>query len=618
MPTSHEEQLQLRIRELEKEVARLHDQIKQQRYGLNWIDVPEAFDKESENKIPTLEEVPELSFKTDDGKPTHILIEGDNYHALTCLNYTHRGKVDVIYIDPPYNTGSDGFIYKDKRMLDRYPDGTPVPVGSPQRHSYWLSFMHRRLELAKNLLSERGVIFISIDDNEQANLKLLCDEVFGTKNFIASLIWRGGKRNMSKWISTSHEYMLLFAKNLAYCSEKEVEWHEQKQGLNDIYLAAKRIIRETRGNYEKASEMLKQWFRDLPESNPSKDHKHYCWIDDKGVYFASDISRGGGGGPQWQIQNPHTGENVKTPQRGWAYSSLEELQEDIKNGLVHFNGNGVPCKKRYLKDNETQILDTVFYKDRRGSSKRLRELMGIDAFPFPKDELILADKLKSFSLPNSIILDFFAGSGTTLHATMNLNEEDGGKRQCILVQYPEKTWEIVNGKKKAKKGSEDAFKYGFDNITEITYERNRRVMQGYTDAKGNEVERVGNSLKYYRTAFVGENDARHANEQDRLVLSQKAGCLLALAENTLDETLRTSHYQLFTDGERLTAVYFQEDLQRFEEFVEQVRSKALPTSVYVFCWGSADEFLYNFEDIPNVSLKSIPEPILKIYQTLNA
>ena len=190
MPTPNEEQLQLRIRELEKEVAHLHAQIKQQRYGLNWIDVPEAFDEESENKIPTLEEVPELSFKTDDGKPTHILIEGDNYHALTCLNYTHRGKVDVIYIDPPYNTGSDGFIYKDKRMLDRYPDGTPVPVGSPQRHSYWLSFMRRRLELAKNLLSERGVIFISIDDNEQANLKLLCDKVLYDLDFVATIPWR--------------------------------------------------------------------------------------------------------------------------------------------------------------------------------------------------------------------------------------------------------------------------------------------------------------------------------------------------------------------------------------------------------------------------------------------
>ena len=151
----------------------------------------------------------------------------------------------------------------------------------------------------------------------------------------------------------------------------------------------------------------------------------------------------------------------------------------------------------------------------------------------------------------------------------------------------------------------------------VTYERNRRVMQGYTDARGNEVAGLGNSLKYYRTAFVGANDANHANEQDRLLLSQKAGCLLALAENTLEETLRTTHYQLFTDGTRLTAVYFKEDLRLFDEFVEHVRNAAKPASVYVFCWGSADEFLYNFEDIADVSLKSIPEPILKIYQTLN-
>lgn len=190
--TEQEQEYLRRIHELEQQISRLQTELKKNsetQYGLRWMDVPEAFDDKAENAVPILEEIKEKAITSEDGKPTHILIEGDNYHALTCLNYTHKGAIDVIYIDPPYNTGSDGFVYKDKRVLDKFPDGTTVPTDHPLRHSYWLSFMHKRLQLAKNLLSKRGVIFISIDDNEQANLKLLCDQVFGEKNYLNTLIW---------------------------------------------------------------------------------------------------------------------------------------------------------------------------------------------------------------------------------------------------------------------------------------------------------------------------------------------------------------------------------------------------------------------------------------------
>src|SRR3989344_7331413 len=172
------------ILKLKKERERLKKAVKKQRYGLVGMDVPEAFEDDVENKLPIIKEVPELAIKNNDSKPTHILIEGDNYHALTCLNYTHKGKIDVIYIDPPYNTGSDGFRYKDKRIVDKFPDGTEVPKDHPFRHSYWLSFMRKRLELARELLSEEGVIFISIDDNEAAQLKLLCNEIFKEENIL--------------------------------------------------------------------------------------------------------------------------------------------------------------------------------------------------------------------------------------------------------------------------------------------------------------------------------------------------------------------------------------------------------------------------------------------------
>jgi adenine-specific DNA-methyltransferase len=171
MTPETEQQYKNQIAALQAEIEKLKNQqtkaIQREKYGLNWIDVPEEFDEKSKNSIPVLKEIKNKTIKNNDGKPTHILIEGDNYHALTCLNYTHAGKIDVIYIDPPYNTGNKDFVYNDKF----------VDAEDEYRHSKWLSFMSKRLRIAKRLLSDKGVIFISIDDNEQAQLKLLCDEV---------------------------------------------------------------------------------------------------------------------------------------------------------------------------------------------------------------------------------------------------------------------------------------------------------------------------------------------------------------------------------------------------------------------------------------------------------
>jgi len=170
---------------------------------------------EAEQTVLTCEEIREKAIVNEDKKPTHILIEGDNYHALKCLNYTHRGKIDLIYIDPPYNTGSDGFRYKDKRFIKKFPDGTEVPKHHPFRHSYWLSFMSKRLELAKSLLSNKGMIFISIDDNEVSQLKLLCDKIFNGKNFVGQFTIQSNPRGAqaSTYIADVHEYLLLYAKS---------------------------------------------------------------------------------------------------------------------------------------------------------------------------------------------------------------------------------------------------------------------------------------------------------------------------------------------------------------------------------------------------------------------
>lgn len=564
---ANEEDFQLRIHQLEKEVARLHSQIKKQRYGLVWLDVPEAFDEESENKIPILEEVKEKAIRSDDGKPTHILIEGDNYHALSCLNYTHRGKIDVIYIDPPYNTGSDGFTYKDKRILTEFPDGTPVPKEHPLRHSYWLSFMSKRLELAKNLLSDKGVIFISIDDNEQANLKLLCDKVFGEDNFTNQFIWKrnsSGKTEVDKF-TVNTEYVILYKKtnqcilNNAYkpLSDNSLKLYKFNDG-------------DGRGKYQTVS---------LQKPKDPGPETSYDYIDNSGKIW-------------------------KCPPKGWrmVYSKIKDLEND--NRLI-LTGSTLRVKDYWNeRKSEGKRLDTMWndLPENTAGTSQLNDLfMGDIVFYNPKP-IELINRCLQIGYSNSIILDFFAGSGTTMHAVMKLNEEDGGKRQCILVQQKE----------------------GDNNICEnITYERNRRVMQGYTNAKGEQVAGLGNSMKYYKTSFVGKNTSNNATDADRVELSLKAGYLLALGENTLEEIKTHKSYQIFSDEKgHFTAVYFTGDLNDFHDFVEEIEKIQADASakivVYIFCWGSVDIYENEFDDMSGITLKSIPQPILDIYKSINA
>lgn len=597
--TEQEEQLQIRIRELEKEIARLHTQIKEQRYGLTWLDVPEAFEIESENKIPILEEVKDKSIDEGGETSPHIIIEGDNYHALTCLNYTHRGKIDVIYIDPPYNTGSDGFTYKDKRFLNEFPDGSPVPKEHPLRHSYWLSFMSKRLELAKNLLSDKGVIFISIDDNEQANLKLLCDKVFGELNFVTTIhvemsATQGMKVKAAQMgnIVKNAEYVLVYSKN----------------GRKDI---ARRILYDYRpefdGHYSKYLTDDNQLYN-LKDVFLQK-YPNIKWRNTTDMYFEEPLFR------EFIAENVSkifaddkiTGFNIDDYEEGKVY----KVKRDGKIFFIINNGN----KLRQLLNLQSSFGQCDNFNNDYG----LRKIRGDWWEEFYKDmgnvskegDIVYANGKKPVRLirqiiqmtswENSTILDFFAGSGTTLHATMKLNAEDGGNRQCILVQQRE----------------------GDNNICEnVTYERNRRVMCGYTNAKGEQVEGLGGRLKYYKSAFVGKNPSKSATDDDRVELAQKAGCLLALGENTLDEITSTKLYQIFADCERkkYTAIFFTEEYMKLPEFVseiEKLQSSGGEIAVYIFSWGQPEIFENEFNSLDGISLKSIPQPILDVYKSLN-
>ncbi len=600
--------MQIRIRELEKEIAQLHKQIKEQRYGLTWLDVPEAFETESENKIPILEEVKEKAIDaagrdalnaSANNTPPHIIIEGDNYHALTCLNYTHRGKIDVIYIDPPYNTGNDGFTYKDKRFLKEFPDGSPVPKEHPLRHSYWLSFMSKRLELAKNLLSDKGVIFISIDDNELKDLICIGDKVFDEKNRVSILPRRtinSGKHD-STTITLSHDYILIYAKNV-----NKIEFVpkvKDSEQIKTLYKFEDEHIKERGRFYITQLNKNSLQYSDTMNYPITTPDGTEIWpgngFDDK-----TWIWRWGKEKFRWGLENDFI--VFKKPLKSNKYKVYTKSYEFVdKDGNLITRSNPNTsldfCTNEYTNFNATPELERIM-----GERK---------TFDYPKPVILIHDILKIVSGKDLTILDFFAGSGTTLHATMKLNAEDGGHRQCILVQQRE----------------------GDNNICEnVTYERNRRVMCGYTNAKGEQVEGLGGRLKYYRTAFVGKHASHNAIDADRVELSRKAGYLLALGENTLEEIAHTDTYQIFADNKEkasmYTAIFFTENYAKLPEFVAEIEKLqslketlnvlSIPKiNVYIFCWGTPDIFESEFDDLRGIALKAIPQPILDVYKSIN-
>ena len=584
-----------RIHELEKQVSRLQTELKKNsetQYGLRWMDVPEAFEAEAENAIPTLEEVPDKAISNDDGKPTHILIEGDNFHALTCLNYTHKGTIDVIYIDPPYNTGKDGFVYKDKRVLDKFPDGTTVPTDHPLRHSYWLSFMHKRLELAKNLLSNNGLIFISIGDDEFFNLKLLCDHVFGEKNYIETYIWNSTTRpdNSSPIYRRNAEFILCCAK-----TKNNIQYFNG-------------VISKTSGmpSLTKLKETIKTLTFDAGVVKTT--------LAD-GIYKAG--LKENGRNPKWElVEDVQVKDGIivtKLVVKGHSYWATEKkIQEELASGTEIWikSESFVPYYKKIKEaiNRPTKILPLEIVKDGLYANTELNGGIFEDkVFDNPKPSTLIEFLINFIDDKNVTILDFFGGSGTTMHATMQLNEEDGGHRQCILVQQNE------------------------NNICEaVTYERNKRVMQGYTNAKGEAVAGLGNSMKYYRTAFVGEHKITDITDADKVALTQKAGCLLALGENNLEEIKTAKSYQIFqlrkgdkpTNDFGYTAVYFSGNLLQFADFrreIEQIQAANPLTriAVYVFTWGDPSVFENEFDDLSGITIKPIPQPILEIYQNIH-
>lgn len=479
------------------------------KYGLVWEDKPEDVEEQLRSMLPILIEDKKKAIISDDKEaPNHILIEGDNLHALTALSFSHKGKIDVIYIDPPYNTGNKDFIYND-----RY-----VDQEDSYRHSKWLSFMEKRLRIAQELLSDTGVMFISIDDNEVAQLKLLCDEVFCEKNFIAQFLWEKTSTPpaLSKKVRKKFEYVL--------CYEKNRDNKSFSIGMvdgGDVPLL-------NTGNKERLLTFPPYSIKfNIPDGLYQNDIKRKITIISDNLVVENSLNK-----------------NSVTFKGEFKWKQ-KMLNEEISKGtffIVKSNLFSIRFQRleKYLKTKTpTNILSKDLGVGTNEDAKKELEKVNINSFDYPKPISLLCVLLNLKLESKAVILDFFAGSGTTLHATMELNKEDGGKRQCILV---------TNNENKIAE--------------EVTYERNRRVIQGYTNAKGEEVEGLSkNNLRYYKADFVPseqtEQNRRRLTKYSTELICIKEDCYTEITEQYQSEFIQTPLVRIFTNnlGKHLILIY---------------------------------------------------------------
>ena len=606
------------------------------KYGLVWEDKPEDVEELLRENLPVLKEVKDKAifasaskkknntlFNDDDQSntiaPNHILIEGDNLHALTALIFTHEGKIDVIYIDPPYNTGNKDFIYNDE-YVDKE-DGF--------RHSKWISFMHKRLKIASALLSNNGIIAISIGYQEVNNLVLLCEELFSHKQVVCVTVQTSGGKP-SGGFNYLQEYIIFitpydFDPNpLSFAGGVDRSPYEgltlstfdKVQRPNQTYPI---FIDNKTGNIVGTGKSL---------ANRVKEGIY----NDKLAVFPFDYSEAPDGTVAlWPITS-------KGKECVWRLIPTR-LMKDWMNGYIKVSPN-VSSKNpnkysvQYLPDGvikkirsgELKAVGTeedrptlVFGENKtvgsdiptiwseksffttKGSSL-LKEIIKESKFSYPKPIELIGEILRAISNSNSLVLDFFAGSGSTLHATMFLNTEDGGNRQCILVTNNE------------------------NNICEeVTYERNKSVIHGYTNAKGVEVEGLSNNnLRYFKSDFV----SRDASIKNKKEITKLATELLCIKEDIYTEQKNIGDYQLNAiyvkcfkqDNLYLLVIYDEEVIEEMVEvilhLVQQDAVRKMHFKVYVFSNGQYP-YTEEFEEVlPYITLCALPDAIYKAYQNV--
>ena len=502
------------INQIEKEII-------SKKYGLVWEEHEENISSMMETEIPVFCEIKDREiFDGNNEDGFNFLLEGDNLHSLKLLQKTHKSRVNVIYIDPPYNTGGKDFIYDDS-IVDET-DGF--------RHSKWLSFMEPRLLCARNLLVDEGVIFISIDDNEVAQLKLLCDEIFGMTNFVGMIVWKKKTNgNNMGWLPPVHDYILCYAKNIEHIYDLGYEISED--------------------------DILKRY------SNPDNDPR--------GPWTTSDLSANHVG-PFFPITNPKTGQVYYPPEgRYWVFNEAEVLKR-IEDGRIIFgkSGDARPVQRVFAKDRTISKRKAESWWDSNGlnadATKELKDIFNqAKVFTHPKPTQLIKDIIRiSCDKNNSIILDFFAGSGTTAHSVLKLNQEDGGNRKFILCTNNEN-----------------------DICEKITYQRIKTVITGKREDGSTYSSGIRANLKYYKTAFI---DKCSENLYDDLL-------------NHVREMIQLQ-YGVIIDGSQHVIIMDDEEMDLLEKRAsEYINLKMVFINQEVLLSASQENFLKKYEThiIPN-------------------
>jgi len=530
--------------DLVKEIKKLE---RRKKYGIVWDEekTKEKFDKDSEDKLPILKEVKSKEIQTDNNSPTNILIEGDNFHALSVLNYTHRGKIDVIYIDPPYNRGNE-FRYNDKLVDDE----------DAYSNSKWLSFIFNRLKLAIKLLKGDGLIFISIDENEFAQLKLLCDDInlFTENNFLACITWKQLHtiKNNARYFSKSTEYILVYGKDI--------------QKIKKL-----RESSDKSANYNHDDNDGKGSYKYDPLSARNKNIEYEFYFD------------------KWNL-------TWRAPTGSYPRYSQDTLKKMYDVGdIVYKKGWKEPRAKRYLANVQKGVPPNTFWDGKDvgfnfHATSELADILTRDAFLSPKP-VSLMEKIQEigfFGKEKGIILDFMAGSGTTGHATLKLNNSKNTNIQFILCTNNENQI-----------------------CAEVCYPRIKNVIKGYTNSDNKKIEGLGGNLRYFKTDFVdGE-----PTDKNKKKLVEQCTEMLCLKEDCFDELKQTKNYSIFKNHEEnyLGIIY---DDDGIEPLKKQIKSLGKKFNVYVFSLDdSARE--EEFEDVKGmVDLKPIPEVILNVYRII--
>jgi adenine-specific DNA-methyltransferase len=495
------------------------------------------------------------------------------------LNYTHRGKIDAIYIDPPYNTGA-----RDWRYNNDY-----VDAEDPYRHSKWISFMEHRLRLARNLLSETGIICVTIDDHEFPRLEILMGEIFGEANRLGVAVIRNNPQGRStiKGFSVNHEYALFYGKTDSAelgrlpRTPKQLARYPETDELGNQFLwenfrkTGSDSLRNNRPKQFYPIYVSKSGYR-LPQmewgdktkswkinDRPAKDEEAILPIDSSGT------ERVWKWGYERVIENPN---HIK-------------IQRD-KNGKVEIYRRNYPSEGSLPR---TLWDDAKYAAGSHGTNLLTRMFGKSHIFDFPKSVYAVEDCIKVCGpQKDALVLDFFAGSGTTGHAVLELNRKDGGNRRFILC---------TNNENKIAQ--------------EVTYPRVKNVIEGYADVEG-----IPANLRYYKTEFVDVESVHNVPDQKKIELTYKTGWMIALREDTLEEVEKSDWWQIFTDKKgKTTAIYFKEDKERLDDLLGKI-SKADRAALYIFSWGK-NEYKNEFTEYKNIRVEDIPEPILEVYKEIN-